>query len=57
MRCSYCKKEIEPGTGKIYALRDGTRYYFCCGKCEKNFELGRKPRKVKWIKKKKKGSK
>lgn len=58
MKCSFCKLEIEPGTGKIYALRDGTRYYFCSGKCEKNLlKLKRKPRKVKWITKKQKSEK
>ena len=55
MKCSFCNKEIEPGTGKLYSLKDGTRYYFCSGKCERNqLKLKRKPRKVGWITKKKK---
>ncbi len=58
MKCSFCGKEIIPGTGKIYALKDGTRYYFCSSKCEKNLlKLKRKPAKVKWVKKQKKKEK
>lgn len=58
MKCSFCKEEIERGTGKIYSQRDGTRFYFCSGKCEKNMlKLKRKPRKVKWLTKKKKEDK
>ncbi len=47
--CSFCGREIEPGTGKMYILRDGTVYYFCSSKCQKNMiELRRIPRKVRW---------
>lgn len=49
--CSFCNKIIEPGTGKLYAKRDGTVYYFCSSKCEKNMKLGRAPRRVEWAKK------
>ncbi|MEA2045899.1 MAG: 50S ribosomal protein L24e [Euryarchaeota archaeon] len=49
--CSFCNKIIEPGTGKLYARRDGTVYYFCSSKCEKNMKLGRAPRRVEWAKK------
>ena len=57
MKCSFCGKEIEFGKAKIYALKDGTKYYFCSSKCEKNMlKLKRKPAKVKWVvSKKKKG--
>ena len=45
------KKEIEDGTGKMYVKRDGTIYFFCSSKCEKNMiKLGRVSRKVKWVK-------
>ena len=45
------KKEIEEGTGKMYVKRDGSIYFFCSSKCEKNMiKLGRVPRKVKWVK-------
>ncbi len=47
--CSFCGKEIEPGTGKMYVTRDGKVYYFCSSKCYKNMiVLGRSPRRVKW---------
>ncbi|MBR4447105.1 50S ribosomal protein L24e [Methanobrevibacter sp.] len=49
--CSFCHKEIEEGTGKMYVKRDGTIYFFCSSKCEKNMiKLGRVSRKVKWVK-------
>ncbi len=55
MKCSFCKKEIEPGTGKMFVRNDGKILYFCSSKCEKNMiELGRNPRKVKWVRKLKK---
>jgi len=45
------KKEIEEGRGIMYVKRDGTVYYFCSSKCEKNMlKLRRNPRKVKWVK-------
>ncbi len=55
MKCSFCKKEIELGRGKMFVRNDGKVLYFCSSKCEKNMlELGRKPRKVKWVRKLKK---
>jgi large subunit ribosomal protein L24e len=51
MICSFCGKEIEQGTGKIYVKVDGRVLYFCSSKCEKNMiNLGRKPRNTKWTK-------
>ncbi len=56
--CSFCGSEIEPGTGKMFVKRDGTIFYFCSSKCEKNMlKLGRLPRKVKWVIKEKKEKK
>ena len=47
--CSFCGNEIEPGTGKMYVKKDGSIFYFCSSKCEKNLvKLRRKPRKFKW---------
>jgi len=47
--CSFCRSEIERGTGKLHAKRDGTSVYFCGSKCEKNaLKLGRNPRHLKW---------
>ena len=49
--CSFCGKEIEPGTGFLYVKTDGTLLWFCSRKCYKNMiVLGRKSRKVKWTK-------
>lgn len=49
MKCSFCGREIPKGTGKIVVKKDGTVYWFCSLKCEKNLlKLGRKPQNVKW---------
>lgn len=40
---------MKPGTGKMFVKNDGTIFYFCSSKCEKNMlKLKRIPRKVKW---------
>jgi len=58
MKCSFCKDEIEPGTGKMFARNDGKIFYFCSSKCEKNMlKLKRDSLRVKWITKKKKTAK
>ena len=36
LKCSFCGNEIEPGTGKLYAKKDGTVFNFCKNKCQKN---------------------
>lgn len=47
--CSFCRRDIEPGTGKMYILRDGTIYYYCSNKCNKHhLKLKHEPRKVRW---------
>jgi len=47
--CSFCGREIEPGTGKMYVLKNGTVLYFCSSKCQKNMiKLHRVPRRVRW---------
>ena len=47
--CSFCGADIEPGTGKLYIKKDGTRYTFCSNKCQKNMvDLKRVNRNVKW---------
>ncbi len=51
MKCSFCNKEIPKGTGIMYVKKDGTIYYFCSKKCEKNMlKLKRKAKKLKWVK-------
>ena len=49
VKCSFCGSDLLLGSGKMYAKKDGTTFYFCSGKCEKSLiVLGRKPAKVKW---------
>ncbi len=55
MKCTFCSKEIMPGTGKMFVKKDAKILYFCSSKCEKNMlKLKRRQRKVKWINKRKK---
>lgn len=49
MKCSFCGKDAERGTGKLFVRKSGRVLYFCSMKCEKNaVKLERLPRKVKW---------
>ncbi len=49
MECSFCGKEIERGTEKIFVTRRGKALYFCSSKCEKNLlKLKRRARRVRW---------
>jgi large subunit ribosomal protein L24e len=51
VRCSFCNKNIERGTGKIVVSKIGKISHFCSMKCEKNsLKLKRKPIKFKWTK-------
>ncbi|MBN1322387.1 MAG: 50S ribosomal protein L24e [Methanotrichaceae archaeon] len=50
-KCTFCNRNMTPGTGKIYAKKDGTVYYFCSSKCEKNVKLGRVTRRTEWARK------
>lgn len=54
MKCSFCGKEIKPGTGIIFVFKTGKKLNFCSRKCERNMlVLKRKPTKLKWAKKQK----
>ena len=48
-KCSFCSVNYEWPKGLTYVLVDGTVLHFCSSKCRKNYELGRKNRKVKWV--------
>ncbi|MGC8993341.1 MAG: 50S ribosomal protein L24e [Candidatus Aenigmatarchaeota archaeon] len=50
MKCSFCNREIKPGTGKIFVKTSGEIFYFCSRKCERYFFMGRKKEKLKWTK-------
>jgi large subunit ribosomal protein L24e len=47
--CSFCKSDIDAGTGKMFAKNSGKVLWFCTRKCEKNMLiLKRNPTKRKW---------
>ncbi|MFA6268920.1 MAG: 50S ribosomal protein L24e [archaeon] len=49
VKCSFCGKDLPVGGGKMYVKKEGTIFYFCSNKCEKNqINLGRKPIETKW---------
>ena len=52
--CSFCKNNYSEHKGLTIFTFDGRTIHFCSSKCRKNAELKRDPRKVNWIKKKKK---
>ncbi len=56
VNCSFCKGELDRGTGKMYVRRDGSALYFCATKCQRNMmKLGRSPRKTLWLTKRQPG--
>ena len=46
-KCSFCGKEIEPGTGSTQVNRD-TVLRFDSKKCKRSHEMKRDARKLKW---------
>lgn len=49
VRCSFCNKEIDKGTGTIFVYKSGKIVNFCSMKCEKNLlKLKRNPENFKW---------
>jgi Ribosomal protein L24E len=47
-RCDYTGATIEPGTGTMLVLTDGTVMHFVDSKAEKNWLLGREARDLEW---------
>jgi large subunit ribosomal protein L24e len=47
-KCSFCGGKINIGTGKMLVLKSGVIKYFCSRKCEKNWKMGRDPKRIKW---------
>ena len=52
-KCSFCGERVEPGKGVALVKRDGSLLFFCASKCNRNFDMGRKPQKLKWAGRKK----
>ncbi|MEM2757180.1 MAG: 50S ribosomal protein L24e, partial [Sulfolobales archaeon] len=48
VKCSFCGKDVEAGSGLMYVRNDGNIMWFCSSKCLKNLRLGREPRKLPW---------
>lgn len=48
-KCSFCGNAIKPGTGLLFVKKEGTAFFFCSRKCEKNMiKLGRSGAKTRW---------
>ena len=48
-QCSFCAREIEPGTGMMFVKRDGTVFHFCTASCRKQqLHLHRVGHHFKW---------
>ncbi len=48
-QCSFCAREIEPGTGMMFIKRDGQVFNFCTSSCRKQqLHLGRVGHRFKW---------
>ncbi|MGQ9780871.1 MAG: 50S ribosomal protein L24e [Nitrososphaeria archaeon] len=51
-KCSFCGREILPGTGITLIRNDGSSIWFCSSKCRKSMLfLKRDARKLKWTEK------
>ncbi len=48
-KCSFCGRDIKPGTGMMYVEKSGKVSFFCSLKCRKStLILKRDPRRFKW---------
>ena len=58
-RCSFCGKDIEPGTGSAYVqTKDGAVFWFCSNKCKiARIKRSQKSRATKWTADYEKGGK
>jgi large subunit ribosomal protein L24e len=56
-KCSFCGRDMPPGTGLKYIKNDGSVLWFCSKKCRVSMlEHKRDPRKYKWTEKYRKTS-
>ena len=49
--CSFCKRNYEIPSGLTIFTIDGRSIHYCSSKCRKNVNIGRDPKRVKWVKK------
>ena len=49
--CSFCRNNYEFPRGTTVIQKDGTARHYCSSKCKKNSEMGRKNKKVNWVRK------
>ena len=56
MKCSFCSKEIEAGTGMMFVKNDARIFYYCSSKCDSNAQLRRNPAETNWVRKKQVGA-
>lgn len=48
-RCTFCGRDLEKGTGKMFIYNSGKIDYFCSRTCEKQLhKLKRTPLQVRW---------
>jgi len=48
-RCTFCGKDIPPGTGMMYIRTNGEIYHFCNSKCRKfKITYNKNPRLIRW---------
>jgi len=48
VKCFFCGSEESIHIGVHFIKNDGSVNYFCSSKCQKNYDLGRDKRKLKW---------
>jgi large subunit ribosomal protein L24e len=50
MKCVFCGKDIEPGTGSAFVrTKDGSVLWYCSNKCKTaQIKRGMNPRRTKW---------
>lgn len=52
--CTFCRKVYEFPRGLTIFTMDGRSIYYCSSKCRKNAALKRDPKKLKWVRRRKK---
>ena len=50
VKCSFCQGTVPEGKGKMFVKTDGKIFNFCDSKCQKNWNMKRVGKKVRWTK-------